>query len=175
MNYNLSNFELRLTCEDDWEILKAIRLQSLFDSPDAFTATYATTEKYDEKEWRHRAAQRNKNQYIIAFHNARAVGVVGGTLNSELEFKVIAMWVNPLFRGSDIADHLIVAVKRLAISKGHHRIVLSVSDHNLRAKNLYLKHGFQFISKLDGISLCSVTSDLKIQEMECFIKGIDLD
>ena len=35
MNYNLSNFEFRLTCEDDWEILKAIRLQSLFDSPDA--------------------------------------------------------------------------------------------------------------------------------------------
>ncbi|WP_278397344.1 GNAT family N-acetyltransferase, partial [Acinetobacter venetianus] len=73
------------------------------------------------------------------------------------------------------ADHLIVAVKKLAISKGHHRIVLSVSDHNLHAKNLYLKHGFQFISNLDGISLCSDTTDTKSQKMECFIKGIDLD
>ena len=175
MNYNLSNFEFRLTCEDDWEILKAIRLQSLFDSPDAFTATYATTEKYHEKEWRNRAAQRTNNQYILAIHNARAVGIVGGTLNSELEFNVIAMWVNLLFRGSGIVDHLIVAVKKLAISKGHHRIVLSVSDHNLHAKNLYLKHGFQFISKLDGISLRSDATDTKSQKMECSIKAIDLD
>lgn len=77
MNYNLSNFEFRLTCEDDWEILKAIRLQSLFDSPDAFTATYATTEKYDEKEWRNRATQRTNNQYILAIHQCSSSGYGG--------------------------------------------------------------------------------------------------
>lgn len=74
------------------------------------------------------------------------------------------MWVNPEFRGKGIADLLISAIKNLAISKGHSRIVLSVSPNNSRAVSLYSRHGFVFIPEWESVAL---SSGEKNQKMEC--------
>ena len=66
MSQGLDEIEVRLTIEEDWEILKTVRLESLLDSPDVFSATYAIVEKYSESEWRDRAAHKTKYQYILA-------------------------------------------------------------------------------------------------------------
>lgn len=76
------------------------------------------------------------------------------------------MWVNPMFRGSGIADLLISAIKNLAVSKGHFRIVLSVSPKNERAVGLYSRHDFVFISEWESLAL---SSDERNQKMECMI------
>lgn len=55
MSPDLEELLVRLTTEEDWKILKTVRLESLLDSPDVFAANYATTEKYSESEWRDRA------------------------------------------------------------------------------------------------------------------------
>lgn len=55
MSPDLEELVVRLTTEEDWKILKTVRLESLLDSPDVFAANYATTEKYSESEWRDRA------------------------------------------------------------------------------------------------------------------------
>jgi len=57
MSPNLDELVVRLTTEEDWKILKTVRLESLLDSPDVFAANYATTEKYSEPEWRDRASK----------------------------------------------------------------------------------------------------------------------
>jgi len=53
MSPNLDELVVRLTTEEDWKILKTVRLESLLDSPDVFAANYATTEKYSEARSRH--------------------------------------------------------------------------------------------------------------------------
>lgn len=145
MNPSLNEFVVRFTKEEDWEILKTVRLESLLDSPNVFSATYDTAEKYSESQWRDRAAHRTQYQYILAIEGARAVGIIGATQNPTLEFNVVAMWVNPKFRAKDIADFLVSAMKEFAMSQGHSRIVLSVSPHNSRAVGFYSRHGFVFI------------------------------
>lgn len=64
MNLDLNELGIRLTTEEDWKILKTVRLESLLDRPDVFAANYATTEKYSESEWRNRASQKTRHQYI---------------------------------------------------------------------------------------------------------------
>ncbi|MEG0489306.1 MAG: GNAT family N-acetyltransferase [Acinetobacter sp.] len=164
MSQSLDEFVIRFTVEEDWEILKTVRLESLLDSPDVFSATYDTAEKYSESQWRDRASHKTQYQYILAIEGDRTVGMIGGTQNPALEFNVVAMWVNPEFRGKGIADLLISAIKNLAISKGHHRMVLSVSPHNLRAVSFYSRHGFVFIPEWESVAL---SSGEKNQKMEC--------
>lgn len=164
MRQSLNDLVVRLTVEEDWEILKTVRLESLLDRPDVFLATYDTAEKYSQSQWRDRASHKTQYQYILAIQATRAIGIIGGTQNPALEFNVVAMWVNPEFRGKGIADLLISAIKNLAISKGHSRIVLSVSQNNLRAVSLYSRHGFVFIPEWESVAL---SSGEKNKKMEC--------
>ncbi|QHH97472.1 GNAT family N-acetyltransferase [Acinetobacter dispersus] len=166
MSPDLEELVVRLTTEEDWKILKTVRLESLLDSPDVFAANYATTEKYSESEWRDRASQKTKFQYVLAIKGDRAIGIIGGTQNAVHEFNVIAMWVNPIFRGSGIADLLVSAIKNLAVSKCHSRIVLSVSPKNERAVYLYSRHDFVFIPEWESLAL---SSGERSQKMECVI------
>lgn len=164
MRQSLNDLVVRLTVEEDWEILKTVRLESLLDRPDVFLATYDAAEKYSQSQWRDRASHKTQYQYILAIQATRAIGIIGGTQNPALEFNVVAMWVNPEFRGKGIADLLISAIKNLAISKGHSRIVLSVSPNNSRAVSLYSRHGFVFIPEWESVAL---SSGEKNQKMEC--------
>lgn len=166
MSQSLNDLAVRLTVEEDWGILKTVRLASLLDSPDAFAITYAIAEKYSESQWRDRASHKMQYQYILAIQGTRAVGIAGGTFNAKLEFNLIAMWVNPEFRGSGIADLLISTIKNLAVSKGHTRIVLSVSPDNSRAVSLYSRHGFIFIPEWESVAL---SSGQRNQKMECSV------
>ncbi|ENX43134.1 GNAT family N-acetyltransferase [Acinetobacter sp. NIPH 2100] len=164
MSSNLNEVVVRLTVEEDWKILQTIRLESLLDSPDVFAAHYAVVEKYSESEWRDRASHNSKYHYFLAIVGTRAVGIIGGIRNAVHEFNLVAMWVNPEFRGRGVADLLISAIKNLAISKGHSRIVLSVSPHNSRAVGLYSRHDFVFIPEWESLAL---SSGERNQKMEC--------
>ncbi|ENU23362.1 hypothetical protein F993_02055 [Acinetobacter proteolyticus] len=167
MSQNLDELVVvRLTTEEDWKILKTVRLESLLDSPNVLAVNYATAEKYSESEWRNRASHKNQHQYILAIKEGQAVGIIGGTQNTADEFNVIAMWVNPMFRARGVADLLISAIKNLAVSKGYSRIVLSVSPKNERAVNFYFRHSFVFIPEWESLALGSGERN---QKMECVI------
>lgn len=164
MRIHIDKLSIRSTTEEDWEILKTVRLESLLESPNVFSATYSTTELYSELQWRDRAAHKTQYHYILALNGQRAIGIIGGKQSTELEFGLIAMWVNPEFRGNGIADMLINAIKKLAISKGHFRIALSVSQDNIRAINLYSRHGFSCIADWEN---SSINARPRNQKMEC--------
>ncbi|MFW1969703.1 GNAT family N-acetyltransferase, partial [Acinetobacter guillouiae] len=76
MCQNLGEVVVRHTIENDWEILKMVRLESLLDSPHAFSVTYAAALKYSEADWRARASGRSQYQYILAMQRTRAIGIV---------------------------------------------------------------------------------------------------
>lgn len=164
MKDGLNRLVVRLTVEDDWEILKKIRLESLLDSPDAFSANYETVEKYNEQEWRRRASQKSHHLYILAVLGTRAVGIIGGTVSAMQEFNVIAMWVDLAFRGTGVADRLMFAIKDLAVSKGYDKVVLNLSSNNTKAVHFYIKHNFVFLSEKESLL---EGSDERNKKMEC--------
>lgn len=108
---------IRPTIESDWEILKNLRLEALQDSPDAFTATFEKTKTHSDSEWRDRVAQKRPCQFLLAFDGMRAVGMVGGTIDKQHEFTVVAMWLYENYRGNSVADLLISSLQNMQQTK----------------------------------------------------------
>lgn len=137
---------VRPTVEMDWNTLKTLRLEALIDSPHAFTATYEKTKTHSDSEWRDRAAQKTPCHYLLAFDEIRAIGMVGGIVDEQNEFNVVAMWVKPIYRASSVAALLISSVKQLAKQQGYNTLVLRVAHDNVCAIRFYLKQGFKEVS-----------------------------
>lgn len=136
---------IRPTTEQDWTVLKTLRLAALRDAPTAFSVSHASAAANTDAQWRERAAARGPAHYLLAMDGAAAVGMVGGVVSATGEFNLIAMWVQPAHRGSGAAAALVEAIKAHALAQGHRRVVLDVSPDNQRAAAFYLKRGFRFL------------------------------
>lgn len=136
---------IRATTEQDWEVLREIRLASLLDAPTAFGTTYAAAAANTEAQWRDRAAGRGPGRFVLAFDGGAAVGMVGAVVNAAGEFGLIGMWVRPEYRGAGAAAELVGAIKADAVARGYSRVVLDVSLANERAAAFYKKLGFAFL------------------------------
>ncbi len=142
---------IRATLEEDWEVLRGIRLASLLDAPTAFGTTYAANAANTEAQWRDRAAGRGPARFVLAFVDGEAVGMAGAVVNAAGEFGLIAMWVRPEFRGAGVAVALVEAIKADALARGYSRVVLDVSTENQRATSFYTKLGFAFLPVWDAL------------------------
>lgn len=157
---------IRHTTEEDWEILKEIRLAALLDAPTAFGVSRASAAAYTDAQWRDRAANRGQAQFLLAFLHGVAVGMVGMVgegVSPGVEFNLIAMWVKPEHRGTAAAASLVDAIKTRAVSQGHTRVVLTVSPDNERAAAFYRKQGFAFLPEWEALES---HPDIKVQKME---------
>lgn len=154
---------IRPTGEEDWEVLREIRLASLADAPMAFGTTYAAAAANSEVQWRDRAAGRGPGRFVLAFVDDAAVGLAAGVVTAAAEFNLIAMWLRPEHRGGGAAAALVEAVKQDAVARGHSRVVLDVSLHNARATAFYRKLGFAFLPQWEALAS---HPDVTVQKME---------
>jgi GNAT superfamily N-acetyltransferase len=154
---------VRHTTVDDWEILKEIRLAALLDAPTAFGVSYANAVTYSDAQWRERAAADSQPEFLLAFIDDAAVGIIGHAVSAAAQCKLIAMWVRPGFRGTPVAAALVEAVKARALAQGHARLVLEVSPANARAAAFYLRQGFSF---LPAWEMLASHPEIELQKME---------
>jgi ribosomal protein S18 acetylase RimI-like enzyme len=154
---------IRATTEQDWEILKELRLASLLDAPTAFGLTQATAAAYTDSQWRDRAAGRSPAEYFVALTNGVAIGLIGGHVSPASEYNLIAMWVRPEYRGTAAAAGLVDAIKNCAAAQGHTRVVLEVSPSNERASAFYRKQGFSFLPEWEPLES---HPEITLQKME---------
>ena len=154
---------VRSTIEADWETLREIRLASLRDAPTAFGLTHATAAAYGDAQWRDRAAGRTRAEYLLAFVDGQAVGMIGGYVGEASEFNLIGMWVKPACRGTGAAAALVDAVKSRAVAQGHARVVLDVSPDNARAAAFYRRQGFSFLPEWEALES---HPEIQLQKME---------
>ena len=149
---------IRATNEDDWALLRQIRLDALCDAPTAFGVSHATAAANSDTQWRDRASGRGPAYFVLALVNGVAVGLAGGVISPSAEPALIAMWVRPAHRGAAVAAGLVGAIKQWAVGHGHERLVLSVSPGNERAAAFYRKQGFRFLQEWEVLE-----SDPRIQ------------
>lgn len=154
---------IRRTTEEDWEALKAIRLASLRDAPTAFGVSHATAAAESESRWRERASGRGRGEFLLAFVDGVAVGMVGGAVSAQSEFNLIAMWVAPEYRGTAAATLLVAAIKARARERGHARVVLDVAPDNRRAAAFYQRQGFSFLPERETLAS---HPEIQVQKME---------
>jgi GNAT superfamily N-acetyltransferase len=137
-----ATLSIRLCGLDDWEGLRAIRLEALSDTPDAYGSTYEETARWSDAQWKNSASTR---LYYLAERDGRVVGMVSGGFNDAYPGTrwLYGMYVTPSERGSGTAERLVLAIGEWAKHHGVDEIYLHVTTSVPRARAFYEKVGFQ--------------------------------
>ncbi|NNN08318.1 MAG: GNAT family N-acetyltransferase [Acidimicrobiaceae bacterium] len=149
----------------DASALRAIRLEALRDSPDAYGETYAECEAWDEQTWALKAQEWN---FYLAESDGQVVGMARGESHDDhLEMRFLfAMYVSPSARGTDAARLLVDAVSAWASAQGVTTLYLYVSIAVPRARAFY--------SKVDFVATGSSLSMHRDEALVCDEMGRDL-
>jgi GNAT superfamily N-acetyltransferase len=133
-------FMIRRAEPSDWEAYREIRLRSLREEPAAYASQYETEEAFVPQLWRERLAT---DSTFLAFDDDHAlVGTATGLQMADGDTLVVGMYVAPEARGRGCAHLLLDAIADLAMQRQHKRLVLEVSESNLRAAHSYRSYGF---------------------------------
>lgn len=135
----------RLTIGDATEY-RALRLRSFRDHPEAFTTSYAELER-EAIETTHKRLASPHIKLWGAFEDGQLAAYVG--LDREMRTKcrhkavLVGMYVAPEFTGRGIGRALVDALMAQAKMDGIELIVLTVTEGNDKAVQLYERCGFR--------------------------------
>lgn len=132
---------VRLTT-DDWVRLRALRLRSLLDAPDAFGSTYEEALTREPEAWVQQL--RDLPSFVAVDADDVDVGLVRYAPDKQQSdaAMLISMWVAPEARRRGVGEALIDVLIDYARAQGIARLLLDVADHNVAAIALYAKKGF---------------------------------
>ncbi|UZN01477.1 GNAT family N-acetyltransferase [Cellulomonas sp. S1-8] len=134
---------IRRVDEDDWPIVKEVRLRALRESPDAFGSSLTREESFAESHWRMRV--RTSATWVAvddAGESRGLVSVVQEPGSAEDDRHVVSLWVAPEVRRQGIGWALLDAVVRSSAADGAATVSLWVVDDNASAVDLYVRAGF---------------------------------
>ena len=134
---------IRRVGADDAQALRTLRLQALFNAPDAFSGTYEEALARPMEAWRSWAAAG-----VRFFFEADRDGPVGLVVVLRPEpltasRELMSMWVAPTARGLGVGDALVQAALAWSRADGATRGVVRVYEANRPARRLYERHGFR--------------------------------
>lgn len=126
---------------DDWPKLRAIRMEALSDSPQAFGSTFAVAAKLSNYQWRSLV---ERSLYFLAERDGYVVGMVSGGFNDRHPGTrwLYSMYVTPAARGGEAASSLVEAVVDWAKGDGAGELFLHVTATAARAVAFYARMGF---------------------------------
>jgi GNAT superfamily N-acetyltransferase len=135
---------VRAATEEDWHVLRDIRLDALRDSPNAFGATYAEQAVSVEADWRHRVSRGcTFFAYVPDVDGSEPSGLVGSFQEKPGTVELVSLWVRPQARGRGVGETLVTAVIGWARSRSVASVHLWLTETNQRAHMLYERCGFR--------------------------------
>ena len=141
--------EIRRATEDDWQVMRDIRLTALQQAPFAFGSTYERERDFDEQTWRARLSNPDGPTFL-AFDGDRVVGL-DGLYNDDGRLILVAMWVAPGARRAGVGRALTRAAIDWVAARGDQRLLLGVAEDNEPARRLYESLGFQLTGKAEPL------------------------
>lgn len=159
----MNKITIRPTTAADWLALKSTRLAAQLDAPTAFGASHASAASFSDADWQQRAVSTPQRTFFLAFDGEQAIGLAAQVVAGNGECHLIAMWVQPAYRGMAVAQGLVDAVKQCAVENGHVRLVLDVAPENARAAAFYQKQDFVFLPEWEALES---HPHIQVQKME---------
>lgn len=141
-----STVTVRSVSEDDWRLVRSLRLEMLADTPIAYGETLEDALRQQESEWRargRRGTDRGSASFAAIDPHGRWVGTMGGYLQTSGQPLLVGVYVAPDVRGAahGVADLLLDAVEAWAGGYGD-ALTLHVHESNTRAIRFYERRGF---------------------------------
>jgi ribosomal protein S18 acetylase RimI-like enzyme len=145
---------VRAATEDDWPVLREVRLRALADAPTAFETTLAQAQSFPEERWRARSRGSASSRDFLAFAatGVEAVGMAGLFVEDPGVGEIISVWVQPDHRGQRLAVSLVDAAMQCGRDLGLPRMRLWVTEGNRAAECLYTRLGFAFTGSRQPIT-----------------------
>lgn len=143
------DFYIRTTREDDWPLVRDLRIENATDNPISWTATREETLLIDEDGWRLRArrGQMSATTSVVAIETGthRWLGMMNGQIGDEYGTDPVltGVYVTPDARGRrhGVADALLAAVVEWATVRAE-TLRLHVYEHAEPARRFYARNGF---------------------------------
>lgn len=139
----MTDITVRALGEEEWQVYRDVRLTALRESPDAFAATAAQEEAFDEELWQARV---KRSRRLVAQDGDQIVGVVSVGRVPEGDDKVselFGLWVSPDLRGKGVAWKLVDAGVRQARDDRYSFVLYWVGTDNGRAVAFASSYGFR--------------------------------
>ena len=133
---------VRRAAPGDEPILRAVRLQALSDTPEAFGSTYDRELARTTADWQR---WMSPGATFILDDAGGPKGIVAG-MRDESDAAVVhlmSMWVDPALRGSGAAEALVASLLEWAETEGARQMRLAVIQTNDRARRFYERLGFR--------------------------------
>ncbi|OGD08258.1 hypothetical protein A2397_05590 [Candidatus Amesbacteria bacterium RIFOXYB1_FULL_44_23] len=139
------NLIIRALTPDEWPIFKKLRLESLADSPSAFSASPESLVDQPDSYWFDRLDTADKT--FVAFMGKTPVGMASIYTKSNPKISHIAeawgVYVSPKYRGQKIGKELLQTIIAEASSRSQFKkIRLGVTSSQSQAFGLYKSLGF---------------------------------
>ena len=158
---------VRPVVEDDWQRLRALRLEMLADTPIAFEERIESAERRSEAEWRMRAArgdQPTTTTLVAEEADGSWVGTMGAYVPPGASLPwLVAVYVTPSRRGRrhGVSEALLDAIEEWAAARGD-TLVLEVHESNDRARAFYERHGFHLTGKTRPYPFDTASNELQM-------------
>jgi ribosomal protein S18 acetylase RimI-like enzyme len=132
---------VREVCEDDWELMREVRLAALEEAPYAFSSTYAREITFGEPQWRGRISERSVTFFARTDPLDSPAGLAGVYVEDGVA-DLVSMWVRPGLRGLGVGEALVEASATWAKAHDFRALFLWVTQSNAAALRLYEQCGF---------------------------------
>ncbi|WP_424184361.1 GNAT family N-acetyltransferase [Actinokineospora sp. G85] len=130
--------QINRATEDDWPLLRAVRVAALSDLPRAFASTLDRERSMTEERWR---GWLGEVAFFLATEDGEPVGVAGGTPDAA-GLELVSVWVDARHRGGPLAVELVGSVVEHARASGYAAVTAWVGEWNDRAARFYARLGF---------------------------------
>ena len=134
--------EIKRAQDDDWSLVREIRLRSLSTDPAAFGQSWEKESTYEEKVWKRRVREA---AWFLAVEAGQPVAVVAVRHEADSpanERELQAMWVLPSARKARLGQRLAEAVFDWSKEDGADTVTLYVGPTNTAARAAYESLGF---------------------------------
>ncbi len=151
-----SQYEIRRLKKGESELYRAIRLESLKESPDAFGSTYENALSRSIESWTEQAESTVAGRIritVLGFDKGVPVGVAALYQKPDRlgAAELLQVWVEPVHRGTELAASLMNFLWTWATDSGYDKVVAEVNDVNGRAISFYEKQGFTVSEELQAL------------------------
>jgi GNAT superfamily N-acetyltransferase len=141
--------DVRRVRPGEWDRIKAIRLEMLVDTPDAYITTLEEAESFPDSVWIERAEKGSMGSVqatFIGFDGDVAVAMAIGLRKRRFRediLVIVSVYVSPTHRGTALASELMGAVENWGLDWKAPAASLWVAETNDRARAFYTRLGYQ--------------------------------